>query len=149
MMKTLFGLCLALSSIMFVHQTFAAEIEVKMLNKGTNGEAMVFEPAFIKAELGDTLRFVPTDRGHDVQTIKELIPAGATPFKGKVNQVLEVKIEQAGAYVVKCTPHFSMGMVALIVAGEPSQIELDAIRAAKLPKKANERLEAQISQLSQ
>ncbi|MGB6120129.1 MAG: pseudoazurin, partial [Mesorhizobium sp.] len=36
----------------------AAEFEVMMLNKGEKG-AMVFEPDFIKAAPGDTIRFVP------------------------------------------------------------------------------------------
>src|SRR5262245_57706486 len=43
----------------------AAEIEVKMLNKGTDGGVMVFEPAFVKIEPGDSVKFVATDKGHN------------------------------------------------------------------------------------
>ena len=46
----------------------AAEFEVMMLNKGEKG-AMVFQPDHIKAAPGDTIRFVPTDKGHNVETI--------------------------------------------------------------------------------
>ena len=38
----------------------AAEIEVKMLNKGSDGVPMVFEPSFVKIVPGDTVKFVST-----------------------------------------------------------------------------------------
>ena len=43
----------------------AAEVEVKMLNKGTEG-VMVFEPALVKINPGDTVKFVASDKGHNV-----------------------------------------------------------------------------------
>jgi hypothetical protein len=43
-------------------------------------------------------------------------------------------------------PHVGMGMVALIVVGD-APANLDAIKAAKLPKKARERLDADIAAL--
>src|SRR3546814_4607688 len=63
----------------------AAEIEVKMLNKGAAG-MMVFEPAFVKAEPGDTVRFVAVDKGHNAESIAGMLPEGAEPFAGKFNQ---------------------------------------------------------------
>jgi pseudoazurin len=148
MKKILLSLCLAASTVVVAQTAFAAEIEVRMLNKGSNGEAMVFEPAAIKAEVGDTIRFVPTDRGHDAVAIKELIPEGAEVFRGKINQVVSVTLDQAGVYVVKCSPHFGMGMVATIVVGEASESELAAVSAAKMPKKAKERVAAQLVELT-
>ncbi len=59
----------------------AADFEVHMLNKGAEG-AMVFEPAFVKVAPGDTVTFIPTDKGHNVETIKGMIPEGAEAFKG-------------------------------------------------------------------
>src|SRR5690606_36022004 len=53
----------------FATPAFSAEHEVKMLNKGSDGQAMVFEPAFLKVKPGDTVKFVPTDKGHDAETI--------------------------------------------------------------------------------
>ena len=44
----------------------AAEIEVKMLDKGTEG-VMVFEPALVKIEPGDTVKFVATNKGHNAE----------------------------------------------------------------------------------
>ncbi|MGI6246524.1 MAG: pseudoazurin [Pseudochelatococcus sp.] len=118
----------------------AAEHEVKMLNTGKEG-AMVFEPAAVRAEPGDTVRFVPTDKSHNVESIKGMLPEGVAPFKSKINEEFVLTLTQPGIYGVKCTPHFAMGMVALIQAGE-APANLDAAKAVKLPKKAAERMEA-------
>ncbi|WP_377296399.1 pseudoazurin [Rhizobium sp. SGZ-381] len=126
---------------------FAADIEVKMLNKGSDGEAMVFEPAAVKVAVGDVVHFVPVDKGHDAAAVKELIPEGAEESKGKMNQELVVKIEKEGAYVFKCTPHWGMGMVALVVAGDGTPANLDAVKSAKMAKKTRDRLDAEIAKL--
>jgi len=111
----------------------AAEIEVLMLNKGAKG-AMVFEPDLIVAAPGDTIRFVPTDKGHNVETIKGMFPEGTEPFKSKFNEEFTVTVTAEGVYGVKCTPHYGMGMVALIRVGEPTNAE--AAQAVKQPGKA-------------
>ena len=46
----------------------AETVEIKMLNRGEAG-AMVFEPAFVKVEAGDVIKFVPTDKGHNAESI--------------------------------------------------------------------------------
>jgi len=97
----------------------AAEVEVKMLNKGAEG-LMVFEPALVKVAPGDSVKFVATDKGHNVETIKGMLPDGAAPFAGKNSEDVVVKFDQEGVYGVKCTPHYGMGMVAMIVAGNPA-----------------------------
>jgi pseudoazurin len=96
----------------------AAEVEVKMLNKGAEG-VMVFEPSFVKLSPGDTVKFLVTDKGHNAETIKGMLPDGATVFAGKIGEEITVKFDQAGVYGVKCAPHYGMGMVALIVVGTP------------------------------
>jgi pseudoazurin len=121
----------------------AADFEVHMLNKGKDG-AMVFEPSLTKVAKGDTVTFIPTDKSHNAETFKDLIPEGAAPFKGKMNETLKVTFDVPGAYAVKCTPHAGMGMVALVVVGDvPSNIE--TIKTAKMPKKARERMDADIA----
>ena len=127
---------------MLAMPAMAANFEVHMLNKGEAG-AMVFEPALTKVAVGDTVTFIPTDKGHDAQTIPDLLPEGAEMFKGKMGQEVVVTFTVPGAYAVKCTPHFAMGMVALVVVGD-APANLDAVKAAKLPKKARERIDAAI-----
>jgi pseudoazurin len=121
----------------------AADFEVHLLNKGKDG-MMVFEPGLTKIAKGDTVTFVPTDKGHNVETYKDLLPAGATPFKGKVNETTKITFDVEGAYVVKCAPHMPMGMVGLIIVGDPKS-DIDAIKSAKLPPMARKRLNADIA----
>ena len=117
----------------------AANFEVHMLNKGAAG-AMVFEPALTKVAVGDTVTFVPIDKGHNAETLAEVLPAGGETFKGKLNESVSVTFTVPGAYGVKCTPHVGMGMVALVVVGD-GPIDVAAIKAAKLPHKTLERLD--------
>jgi pseudoazurin len=100
----------------------AAEVEVKMLNKGTEG-LMVFEPALIKVAPGDTVKFVSTDKGHNAEIIKGMLPEGGATFIGKTGEDVAVKFDQAGIYGVKCAPHYGMGMVAMVVVGTPGNEE--------------------------
>ena len=100
----------------------AAEVEVKMLNKGAAG-MMVFEPALVTIAPGDSVKFVATDKSHNAETIKGMIPDGAKPFTGKMNEDVIVTFEQAGVYGVKCMPHYGMGMVSLVVVGKPGNEE--------------------------
>jgi pseudoazurin len=100
----------------------AAEVEVKLLNKGTEG-VMVFEPAFVKIAPGDTLKFVATDKGHNVESIKGMLPDGAAPLAGKNGEDTAVKFEREGVYGVKYLPHYGMGMVAMIVVGSPANVD--------------------------
>jgi pseudoazurin len=115
---------------------FAAEVEVKMLNKGTEGGMMVFEPALVKIAPGDTVKFVATDKGHNVESIKGMLPADAAPIAGKSGEDLSVTLDKPGVYGVKCLPHYGMGMVAMIVVGTPAN--LDEAKAAPQIGKAKQ-----------
>ncbi|ANH08308.1 pseudoazurin [Shinella sp. HZN7] len=124
----------------------AAEHTIKMMNKGESGN-MVFEPAAVAALPGDTIRFIPTDKSHNVEGIKGMLPEGVKPFKSKVNEEYVLTVTEPGYYGLKCSPHFSMGMVALIRVGDtPSNLE--AAEAVKLPAKAAERMKAAFETLA-
>jgi pseudoazurin len=132
---------------LFAYPALSAEIEVKMLNKGSDGQAMVFEPATVKAAVGDVITFIPVDKGHDAAAVKDMIPEGVSEFKGKMNEAVKLTVEKEGAYVVKCTPHLGMGMVAPVVVGDAVPANLDAVKSGKLPKKARDRLNEEIARL--
>lgn len=125
----------------------AAEVEIQMLNKGDSG-VMVFEPAFVQVQPGDTVHFVAKDKGHDVASIKGMLPEGVAEFKSKMNEDYALTVTEEGVYGVKCTPHLAMGMTALVVVGDPSS-NLEAAKAVKNPKKAQERLDAAFAQIAQ
>jgi len=132
MKALLLGAAIALASL---GSAAAAEVEIKMLDKGTEG-VMVFEPALVKIEPGDTVKFVAANKGHNVESIKTMIPADAAPFAGKMNEDATVSFDKPGVYGVKCLPHYAMGMVALIVVGTPSNV--DEARAVTHPGKAKQ-----------
>lgn len=110
--------------------------EIKMLNRGTQG-SMVYEPDFLRIAPGDTVRFVPTQSGHNAASIPGLLPAGVEPFKSKINQPLELTLERPGFYGIQCSPHVAMGMVMLIQVGEPT--EKTPALPTELAKRAGER----------
>ena len=124
----------------------AAEIEVKMLNKGADGEKMVFEPALIIANIGDTITFLPTEKGHMAASIKGMIPDGAEKFKGKTNKPISYTVSNDGLYGIRCTPHYANGMVAIIAVGSNLDKE-NFLKGKKVSKKAKLRFESMLNQL--
>lgn len=136
----------AAAALAFAGPAFAADHQVKMLNRGEKG-AMVFEPDFIEAAPGDTVTFLVGDKGHDAESIKGMIPEGAEPFKGKINEEITVTVTKEGVYGVKCSPHYGMGMVALIKVGAPTN--LDAVKDVKHPGKAKAHFEELLAQAAE
>lgn len=135
----------AAAMTLLITPAFAANFEVHMLNKGDTG-TMVFEPALTRVAVGDTVTFIPVDKGHNAETVPGMLPEGAELFKGRISTEIAVTFDVPGAYGVKCTPHFGMGMVALVVVGEPAN--LAQIQAVKVPKKAEDRFAAIYAELA-
>lgn len=129
----------ALAVAMVAGGAQAAEHEIHMLNKGEKG-VMVFEPDFVQAAPGDTIRFIPTDRTHNAETVPGMWPEGAEPFKGKVNEEVTLTVTEEGVYGIKCLPHYAMGMIALVIVGEP--VNLEKAKGVKHPGVARKRFEA-------
>jgi pseudoazurin len=135
---------LALAALMS-SAAFAETFEVQMLNKGSDGERMVFEPAFVQAAPGDTIRFLASDKGHNAETIDGMMPEGAAGFGGKINEEFEVTLDAEGVYGVMCKPHYAMGMVMTIAVGDvdvPGEF-----LEGRVPRKAMERFEAQLGNM--
>lgn len=120
--------------------SLAADHQVKMVNKDSEGRAMQFEPAFLAVAPGDTVTFVNADKGHNSESIKGMIPERAEPWKGKINEEIKVTFDVEGVYGYKCLPHLGMGMVGVIQVGDSTD-NLDEIKAAKLPGKARTRMD--------
>lgn len=117
----------------------AANFEVLMLNKGTDGKTMGFSPSFLQVEPGDTVTFIPVDKGHNTESILGMIPDAATHWKGKVDEQLTVTFTTPGLYGFKCMPHFAMGMVGLIEVGN-DRSNLTDLMNVRLPGKAQARM---------
>jgi len=135
-----------LAALLLAPATHAANFDVKMMNKGAEG-AMVFEPAFVKAAVGDTITFISADKGHNAEGIKGMLPEGVEEFKGDMGKDYVLTLTAEGLYGVKCTPHYTMGMVALIQAGAP--VNKDAVTAVELKGKAKTRFEPLLAQITE
>jgi len=86
----------------------AETFEVKMLNRGVSG-TMVFEPSFLKVNVGDIIKFKSTDKGHNVESIKGMLPKKVKKFKSKISDDFVFTVPEQGLYGIKCTPHYRMG----------------------------------------
>jgi pseudoazurin len=127
------GLCLGLAA------TAAAEThEVKMLNRNDTG-SMVYELDFLAIAPGDTVKFIAATSGHNAATIGGMVPAGYPAFKGKINEEIEVKLDQDGFYGIKCSPHVGMGMVMVIRVGETALP--DSFHVAAVPALVRQRFD--------
>ena len=128
-------------ALLFSAPALAADHQVQMLNKGTDGQAMVFEPAYLKIAPGDTVTFVATNPTHNSEAIPGMIPEGAEAWKGKMNEEITVTFAEPGLYGYKCMPHYGMGMVGLIQVGdEPANAE--QAQTVKHPGRAAQRMAA-------
>ncbi len=129
---------IALLATLFCTAALAEVHEVKMLNRGASG-AMVYEPDYLAIAPGDTVKFIATQPSHNAASLPGLLPEGAEPFKGRINEEVEVKFDVPGFYGIQCIPHLAMGMVMLIQVGEAPLSEVQI--PASLPARAKQRFE--------
>ena len=118
-LKIIFLTLIALSPLSII----STEYTVKMLNNGKEG-LMVFEPSVLSIQEGDTVLFEATDVSHNSASIPGMIPQGATPWTGAMNQDIKVTFDKEGVYVYQCTPHSMMAMVGVIKVGSPNNMEI-------------------------
>ena len=107
---------LVFTLILFNLSIFSANYDVKMLNQNASG-VMVFEPAVLKINVGDTVTFKSIDAAHNSASIPGMIPAGAIPWNSELSKDLTVSFDVAGIYGYQCTPHSMMAMVGVFEVG--------------------------------
>ena len=94
----------------------SSEIIIDMLNLREDGERMVYSQDVVKIEVGDTVKWLPKDGGHNVEFV-----AGPDSFeippKSYINREVSIKFDIPGIYLYVCSPHSIMGMIGLIVVG--------------------------------
>jgi pseudoazurin len=124
------------------------EYEVKMLNFGNDG-SMVFEPGFLKVNVGDTVNFKSVDMAHNSESSTGLIPVNASGWKGNINEDISITLTEEGVYVYQCTPHLILGMVGVIQVGSPTNIDQIKENLGSLTFAVNaERLQGYIDQVN-
>ncbi|MCJ8324436.1 MAG: pseudoazurin [Rhizobiales bacterium] len=126
-----------IASAVSFSSVWAATYEVLMYNKNPDNkkERMVFYPAVLKIELGDTVKFISADKGHNSQSDKKAIPEGAENWKSKISKDYEITYTVDGTYGYFCTPHRGLGMVGLILVGD-YKVNYEDVKATKQKSKA-------------
>tara|TARA_B100000214_G_C23902266_1_gene597093 strand:+ start:140 stop:547 length:408 start_codon:yes stop_codon:yes gene_type:complete len=120
-------------------------ITIDMLNKRDDGAKMVYSEDITRVNVGDTITWVPTSKGHNVQFIT--VPEGVEKIKSKNNKEVSFTFEQEGVYLYVCTPHTSMGMLALVVVGDSLE-NLEDIKKSKMRGKSKKKLKKLIEDLT-
>ena len=122
--------------ILFASNSMAADETIEMLNK-SNNEIMVYSKKIVRVDVGDTVFWKATDKGHNVEFIKGGVPEGVDKFKSKFNKDTEYKFTEPGIYAYWCTPHKNMGMIGfVVVGGDKSNLEnIKKIRFSAKSKK--------------
>ena len=121
-------------SLFYSGLAIAADQKVEMLNR-LNKESMVFEPKIVRVNVGETVLWKATDKGHNVEFIKNGVPEGVDKFKSKYNKDTEYKFTIPGIYAYWCTPHKNMGMIGFVVVGDDKS-NLEKIKKLKFSAKS-------------
>ena len=131
---------------LFITTTAFSEAHmIEMLNKSGN-EMMVYSKKIIKVNVGDTVTWKATTKGHNVEFIRNGTPEGVDKFKSKMNVDAEYKFDVPGIYAYWCTPHKAMGMIGFVVVGDDKS-NLDKIKAIKFVGKSKKIAPELINQL--
>ena len=114
--------------------SMAANVEVEMLNK-QGKESMVYSQKIIRINVGDSVSWKATTKGHNVEFIKGGVPEGVKKFKSKFNKDADYTFNVPGIYAYWCTPHKTMGMIGFVVVGDDKS-NLEAIKKVRFSGKS-------------
>jgi pseudoazurin len=132
-------------AVFTVTASWAADTTVEMLNKRDDGAKMVYSEDITRIDLGDTITWVPTAKGHNVEIIAA--PEGFNiPKKSKNGKEVAITFDVPGIYYYWCTPHKGMGMIALVVVGDDTSNKDDVAKAKALGK-SKKKLKALLGEL--
>ncbi|MDB4257129.1 plastocyanin/azurin family copper-binding protein [bacterium] len=125
---------------------FAADTTVEMLNKRDDGAKMVYSQDITRIDVGDTVTWTPDSKGHNVEFIAG--PDGwKAPKKSKLSKEYAYTFDTPGVYLYQCTPHKSMGMIAIVVVGKPEGEAKDRFKDVKVRGKSKKKLKALLADL--
>ena len=122
---------------------FAADMTIEMLNKDADGNKMVFSNEIARIDIGDTITWIPTSKGHNVEMIAS---PNDMKLKSKNGKEVKMTFEEAGIYYYWCTPHKGMGMIGLVIVGGDSSNK-DQIAKAKAMGKSKKKLKKLLGEL--
>lgn len=126
----------------------AKTVTIEMKNFVAGSGSMVFTPAYVEVARGDTVIFKATDPGHNAATIASFAPADTPVVNGKLNKDQSITFVKPGFYGFKCTPHYSLGMIALVRVGNAPKSVLPANIVAAMPPLAKKRMTVLVAKVN-
>jgi len=121
---------------------FAEDMTIEMLNKRDDGAKMVYSEDIARIDVGDTITWTPNSKGHNVEFIAG--PDGwDAPKKSKLSKEYAYTFDTPGVYLYQCSPHKTMGMIAIVVVGDGD----NDISGAKVKGKSKKVLKALLADL--
>jgi pseudoazurin len=128
--------------VAFAVPAFAEDLTIGMLNKRDDGAKMVYSEDIARIDVGDTITWTPDSKGHNVEFIAG--PDGwKSPKKSKLSKEVAITFDTPGVYLYQCTPHKTMGMIAIVVVGDGD----NDISKAKVKGKSKKKLKALLEEL--
>ena len=124
-------------------QALAADTTIEMLNKDADGSKMVYSEEIARVDVGDTITWVPTTKGHNVEMIAS---PNDMKLKSKNGKEVQITFDAPGIYYYWCTPHKGMGMIGLVVVGGDTSNK-DQIAKAKAMGKSKKKLKKLLGEL--
>jgi len=125
--------------------TFAEDISIDMLNKRDDGAKMVYSQDIARIDVGDTITWLPASKGHNVEFIAG--PDGwKAPRKSKNGKEVAITFDMPGVYLYQCSPHKSVGMIALVVVGDDTS-NLADIKSVTIGGKYKRKRKANLGEL--
>jgi pseudoazurin len=110
---------------------FAADVTIEMLNKDADGNRMVFSQELVEIGVGETVTWLPTNKGHNVEVIGS---PNDMKFKSKNGKEAKITFDVPGIYYYWCTPHKGMGMIGLVVVGDDKSNKASIAKAKAIGK---------------
>ena len=121
---------------------FAEDMTIEMLNKCDDGAKMVYSEDIARIDVGDTITWTPDSKGHNVEFIAG--PDGwKAPKKSKLSKEYSFTFDTPGVYLYQCSPHKTMGMIAVVVVGDGD----NDISGAKVKGKSKKKLKELLADL--
>ena len=136
---------LIMISLLWSTVALSNDVTVKMLNR-LDKESMVFSEKIVNVNVGDTVFWEATDKGHNVEFIKNGVPEGVEKFKSKLNEDVSYEFTVPGIYAYWCTPHKSLGMIGFVIVGE-NKSNLDMIKKIRFFGQSKKLAQALIDQI--
>ena len=138
-------LIISVFTFLFVLNANSKEVVIEMLNKRDDGEKMVYSQDIANIDVGDTIKWISTSKGHNVEFLAG--PNGADlGSKSGLNKEVVMTFDKPGVYIYVCTPHKVMGMIALVVVGGDTSNK-DAIAKTKMMGRGKKKMAALLGQI--